>query len=432
MNQEYIERKLKWFDERPHLKKEKEDFLKSIETKTEKKKEAKVKDKLFKKIVLVVYDTDKEKEKQFLAVTPEKDISLEIIHYKEAIKRGYSINSFPSVVYVYKNEVVWSDYILEKQHILDTSQNVFKEKEKVAEDGDESVTHGDIIKDKNDQNQLNWGGERSTSRIKTSKFQSAPMFFRRNGMVADIVNLYQDQTVFLMCNGPSMKEIDLSLFKKPGIMTFGINNGGHLIRPNIWTCVDDPSRFMRSIWEDPTITKIVPQAHFEKRLYDKDQNGYLQKLVGDCPNVYGFRRNEKFASDEFFFEDTINWGNHKNYGGGRSVMISSLRICHLLGFKNVYIVGCDFDMAEDKKYFFNEERTKSSISNNNNSYAIMTKMFTQLKPIMTELNFNVFNVNPKSKLEVFDFVKLEDVIKQNEIDVTGDTYGMYESPKNKK
>ena len=257
------------------------------------------------------------------------------------------------------------------------------------------------------------------------------MFFRRNGMPIDLVNTYKDQSVFLMCNGPSMGKIDLNKFKKPGVLTFGINNGGHLIRPNIWTCVDDPTRFMRSIWEDPTITKIIPQAHFEKNIYDRKTDMVLDKIVGDCPNVYGFRRNEEFSAKDFFFEDTINWGNHKDYGGGRSVMISSLRICHLLGFRNVYLVGCDFEMNDKKKYFFNEERTSNAIKNNNDSYEKMTQMFTQLKPIMEDLDFNVFNTNKDSNLKVFDFVELDEVLKEVEIDTSEDTNGMYKSPKEK-
>lgn len=434
MDNKYVERKLKWFDEHPEKTQEKENFLAMLEKKSINisKEGPKEQTSGAKKVTLVLTSSDKEAEELFLKIKTPKDVILEVIKLKEAVDRGYSINTFPSVVYEYNAKVIKVDNAVERKVILDNITNLFKDAEEKEKNIDDAKDVDGSKKDNNDQNQLNWGGQRSSSSLKTHVLGTSPMFFRRNGMSVDLVNLYEGKSIFLICNGPSMNDIDLSVLKKPGITTFGINNGGHLIRPNFWTCVDDPTRFMRSIWEDPTITKIVPQAHFEKSLFDDKEDKVIDRLVGDCPNVYGFRRNEKFIADDFFFESTINWGNHKDHGGGRSVMISSLRLCHLLGFKNVYLVGCDFQMSETKKYFFNEERKKGAINNNNDSYKKMTQMFKELKPIMDNLGFNVYNTNRNSKLDVFDFVDLDDAIKQNEIDVSGDTHGMYVDPKTKR
>jgi hypothetical protein len=246
-----------------------------------------------------------------------------------------------------------------------------------------------------------------------------------------MVNMYNGQSIFLVCNGPSLNNIDISLLKKPGIITLGINNGGHIIRPNLWTCVDDPTRFMRSIWEDPTIMKIVPQAHFEKQLFDKKKDIVINKVVGECPNVIGFRRNEHFQEEQFFYEDTVNWGNHKDHGGGRSVMISSIRLCHLLGFKRVYLVGCDFKMSPTNKYFFKEERTKGAIKNNNDSYELMNKYFSSLLPYMEELGFEVYNCYKESGLKAFPYKNFETAINENIIDISECTNGMYKPPKEK-
>jgi hypothetical protein len=283
--------------------------------------------------------------------------------------------------------------------------------------------------DTNDRDQLNWGGTRSSSRLLQHPFSSAPMFYRRNGMPLDLVNMYRGKSVFLINNGPSFKDVDKTLLKQPGIITFGINNGAHVFRPNLWTCVDDPSRFLKSIWDDPTITKFIPMAHFEKPIWDIKTNNFSEELVGDFPNVVGFRRNEKFDAEKWLWEDTINWGNHGDLGGGRSVMVSSLRICHLLGFKNVYLLGCDFEMSTDKKYFFEEQRSKNAINNNNNSYKIMTRYFEALNPLFKQVNFNVFNLNPKSHLKVFDFKDLREVVEKEKLDVSDTTFGMYTSRK---
>jgi hypothetical protein len=279
--------------------------------------------------------------------------------------------------------------------------------------------------DRNDFNGLQWNGERGTGSLVNSRVRNTPMFFRSNGMNADLVDLYAGQTLFLVLNGGSLSGFDWGRLKKPGICTFGVNNGAHAFRPNFWTCVDDPTRFMRSIWADPTITKFVPMAHFEKPIWDTEKNGVSEWRVKDFPNVHGYRRNEAFKAEQWLFEDTINWGNHSKLGGGRSVMLAALRIAFLLGFRKVCLVGCDFHMDDNNRYWFAEERTKNAISNNQNSYRILTDFFEQLQPQFLSSGFRVLNCNPKSHLKVFPQANLDEELRAAEIDISATTQGMY-------
>lgn len=288
----------------------------------------------------------------------------------------------------------------------------------------------DGYKDKEDKNHLNWGGTRASSRVLNNPLRTSPMFFRRNGFPMDLVDLYKDKAVFVINNGPSFKDVDHSKLKLPGIITYGMNNGAQMFRPNLWSCVDDPSRFLESIWADPSIMKLIPMAHFEKPIWDKQNDRYSEKLVGDFPNVIGFRRNEKFDENTWLFEDTINWGNHGKLGGGRSVLVAIMRICHLLGFKRIYLLGCDFEMSDDKKYWFDEQRTATAINNNNNSYRIMIEYFEKLKPKFEEVGVGVYNLNPNSHLKVFEFADFDNSIQNECINNSDSTYGMYINRKN--
>jgi len=251
------------------------------------------------------------------------------------------------------------------------------------------------------------------------------MFFRENGMNFDLVDLHAGQSLFLVLNGPSLTGFDWSKLKQPGVVTLGINNGAHLLRPNYWTCVDDPSRFMASIWKDPAITKLVPMAHFQKPIWDRQRVAFSSERVRDFPNVIGFRRNECFVPGRWLTEDTINWGNHSKRGGGRSVMLSALRIAHLLGFRKVYLLGCDFYMDEKKHYWFPEQRSGNAISNNTNSYVLMRNYFRELQPRFLEAGFEVFNCNPDSRLDVFPFADFHEALGGSVIDVADSTEGMY-------
>jgi hypothetical protein len=217
-------------------------------------------------------------------------------------------------------------------------------------------------------------------------------------------------------------------------MTYGINNGARTIRPNLWSCVDDPQRFLKSIWLDPCIQKIVPHSFAEKPIFDNEKWQKANMVVGQCPNVVYFHRNEKFHADRWLYEDTVNWGNSGDNGGGRSVMLASLKIMFLMGFRNVFLMGADFKMSETNTYHFDEQRHDGAVRGNNNTYnQLKNEFFPALKPHFDKEGFNVYNCNPESELKVFDFVDFNDAIQfatKNLGDVDNErTWGLYSKPK---
>lgn len=305
-----------------------------------------------------------------------------------------------------------------------------------------------LANEKEDTNQLTNGrGRLAGACVSWEYLQSNPFFFSREGANVDLVGQYRGATAFMISNGPSLASgrYDLNLLKSPGVITYGINNGPKTFRPNFWSCVDDPKRFLKSVWLDPTITKFVPFGHAEKRLFDNDnwKDGVIRKnplngqdkefLVGDCPNVYYFRRNSKFVADRFLWENTFNWGNHKDYGGCRSVMLPVMRILFLLGFRRVFLLGADFNMSQDKTYHFDEQRDPGAIKGNMQTYARMNEeYFPSLKKYFDGVGFNVYNCTEGSRLTAFPFVKYEDAIADT-ISILGEvknerTWGMYSKP----
>lgn len=243
-----------------------------------------------------------------------------------------------------------------------------------------------------------------------SGMRAKPFFFRPDGNPVDLLDLYADQTLFLVLNGKSFETVDHSMLRKPGLMTMGINNGAQVFKPHFWTCVDDPARFMESIWRDPSIQKFIPAGTFDRKIWDTTENILSETKVYDCPNVLGFRRNEKFTPDKFLSEPTINWGNHTSLGGGRSSMLVAIKIAYLLGFRTINLLGCDFMMSADYRYWFPEQRTPTAISNNLSSYRLMTSYFESLKPYFDAVGLKVFNLNPESGLKVFPFKSVEEAI----------------------
>jgi hypothetical protein len=250
---------------------------------------------------------------------------------------------------------------------------------------------------------------------------TAPLFFGRKGMPATALeNIYgPGGTVFLCLNGPSFdEETQQLLARRPGVATFCVNNGAHGFRPDLWACVDAPERFMDSIWMDRTVMKFVP----EERMGELTPSSIA---VSQCPRVYFFARNDRFNAATFLTEETINWGNHKDRGGGRSVMLVALRIAYELGFRRVVLLGCDFHMSETQRYWFAEQRTTRAIRNNLTSYEILTGFFQQLLPVFEAAGFAVVNATPGSRLTVFPLVDLESELAGAAVDVRASTEGMY-------
>ena len=154
--------------------------------------------------------------------------------------------------------------------------------------------------------------------------------------------------------------------------------------------------------------------------------------VGDCPNVVGYRRNEKFHGPRWLHEETINWGNHGKFGGGRSVLLAALRILFLLGFRQVYLLGVDFEMTAEKRYHFDEGRTNSAIRGNMETYVKLQAWFKELQPLFLKSGFIVKNCNAASKLAAFPHLSYEEALAESQARLGNTaqerTEGMYATP----
>lgn len=301
-------------------------------------------------------------------------------------------------------------------------------------------TPGGLNRDGADHEALRWNGLEHHGLQYGKFYQSTPMFFTAEGHNLWLGDTYRGGSLFLISSGPSTRDMDLGALVRPGIITMGLNNSPRRFRPNMWACVDSPSSFMRSIWLDPKIQKFIPICSADKPIFDNDslverdahgdtivdkdgkailhdekakfmyRGENLPLRARDCPNMVYYRRNEHFRANQFLWEDTINWGNHGDLGGARSIFIVTLRLAYLLGFRRLYLLGVDFNMSPDQKYSFAQDRSPSSIRGNNSSYETIMKRCEELQPLFLKEGYEVFNCNPKSALKAFPHMSFEEAI----------------------
>ena len=230
---------------------------------------------------------------------------------------------------------------------------------------------------------------------------------------------YKGRSAFLVLSGPSLNAIDLGLLNRRGIVTMGVNNSWTVHRPTLWTCVDDPGRFIDTGWKDPGVLKFVPVCHWGRKLRIQAKDGTMRDSafrVAQMPSVLFFRRSNHFDHERFLTCDTVPWGNDPKstdslgIKGKRSVMLVALRLLHHLGFRTVYLLGCDFRMAADRKYAFDETREAAAIRHNNTLYDSLSRRFEALQPHFEKHRFRVVNCSPGSELGVFERMAYRDAI----------------------
>jgi hypothetical protein len=303
-----------------------------------------------------------------------------------------------------------------------------------AEHKQKFAPRGDLA-DKDDDQPARWGREQHEGFLPGREVQSTPLLFTADHHPVWLRNFYRGRSAFLICGGPSFADLNHAFLRQPGVLTMAVNNAAKTFRPNLWVSVDSPDHFLRSIWLDPTITKFAPLCHATKRIFDSDGWKWMQTTVRDCPSIIYYDRNEHFQPEQFLWEDTFNWGNHKRHGGGRSVMLPAIRLLFYLGIRRVFLLGADFNMDRQSKYHFPQERARGSINGNNWTYQKLNKWFKELRPLFERENFEVLNCNPKSRLEAFKSVSFEDAVEQvmrewGHIDVGNErTAGLYDTNK---
>ena len=285
--------------------------------------------------------------------------------------------------------------------------------------------------DNNDAKTQKWGRERHEGFKIGRWMQAPPMLFTRDHHPMWMGDMYRGRSAYLILGGPSFSNLDQDKLKQPGLLTMGVNNSPRSFRPHMWTSVDSPSHFIKSIWLDPTIQKFVPICNAGKRLFDGEKWEFMDMVVGDCPNVVYYKRNEHFKHRQFLWEDCFNWGDHKKHGGGRSIMLVAIRLLFHMGIRKLYLLGADFKMDENSGYHFDQSRAAGSVRGNNSTYRKLNDRFTRLRPEFEKNDFQVFNCNPDSGLTAFDYVEYDTAIRRGlaefgNIDIQNErTEGLY-------
>lgn len=236
-------------------------------------------------------------------------------------------------------------------------------------------------------------------------------------------DMFKHSPGFLVGGGPSSSEVDYMKLGERGICSVGVNNVCGRVPVDVFTCSDPPIKFHHGIWLDPSIVKMVPIAKLRQGIRVKHGTEFTGVKLGprpmkvrDCPNTYGYLRNCEFRPEKFLTCNAATWGNNRKgveaTGGDKLLftMFLGLRLCYFLGMRRCYLLGVDFRMGDGYGYSFGQTRDRGACRSNNNSYRTAIKWMRQLRPILEDAGMMVYNTNPNSSLDAFDYVPFESAV----------------------
>lgn len=251
---------------------------------------------------------------------------------------------------------------------------------------------------------------------------SLSVLYDRDNNPISFRNCYENQSCFLIGGGPSFLSQKVELLKQPGIVTATMNNAGAIFRSNFWFSVDDPSRFQSRIYCDSGIMKFIKTKYLAKRVSVWSGNDLvtLPNKLRECPNIWGYTHDKGFTTfhqNHFLDTQYPSWGSSakENDVEGiewhKSVMLVSIWLLYYLGFRRLYLLGCDFRMKVNKPYSFDEVQPKARCKGNNRLYGWLERQFVAMKNHFEAKGLVVKNCSPGSQLEAFPRMDMEDAIR---------------------
>ncbi len=228
---------------------------------------------------------------------------------------------------------------------------------------------------------------------------------RFNRTLSSLENIHKGDRGFLIGSGPSLNKTNLSLLANEHII--GVNTlyrgiQKFNISPKYWV-VADGKLFHQNYQElfalqdmymfltENAARRYLSGYRFYQ-MYEKKQP-YVLRNLGSM-NVY-----HQFSTDIL----------HGIYSGGSSV-INALQIAFFLGFKEIYLVGCDCGIT-DNKYRFEDTPVENLIGKGiRGDWQYLFDAYKICKKAYEDNNRKIYNATVGGYLEIFERKKLEDIV----------------------
>ena len=227
------------------------------------------------------------------------------------------------------------------------------------------------------------------------------------GYLKKYKNRFKGERCFIVCTGPSLNYDDLNYIKNE--YSFSMNSIIKILNNTKWK----PSFFGIQDYDVFEKLKDDIQHYNNKYLFVSDETykRYYSILGHKSVNVFklyyhGTKRNLK--NPRIKFSSDITRGIYNGY----TITYSLMQIAIYMGFKEIYLLGCDsnYDPDPNKRYFVSHGHIDP-----NAPIAVQFQMraYSVAKKYAEKHGIRIYNATRGGKLEVFERVNLDDITPKN-------------------
>jgi len=232
-------------------------------------------------------------------------------------------------------------------------------------------------------------------------------------------DIHAGERCFIIGNGPSIRQQDLTQLRDEVTFVtnmFFLHEQFDELNVNYY-CVSDPSRWLSGGFPDKFYQRLNDNRCVNFLEYSAKRLVRTQGLFRDHYVYFLWLNDRKLVR-----EGHVNLDISKNVFWGHTVVIDfCLPIVYYMGFREVYLLGCDCDYrlseAPDfsKAYFYNINEDPSSkapveVLANHAPHWIFAAYET-MKYAFESQGRRIFNAGIGGKLEVFERVSFEEILK---------------------
>ena len=213
-------------------------------------------------------------------------------------------------------------------------------------------------------------------------------------------NIHEGERCFIICTGPSLTLEDVERLK--GEYTFSMNSIIKLFLQTDWRpsyyVIEDLDAYMK-LEED--LDRYCPTPFFiSDWLADRVEPKIETVLFPfDMLNHFsvGFHLSPRFRFSGNAYAMMYN---------GFSVTFIIMQLAVYMGFKEIYLLGCDCNYSGEKTHFVDYGAVQTSVSLTQK----MTEAYRVAKKYADEHGIKIYNATRGGKLEVFERVDFDNVI----------------------
>ncbi len=220
-------------------------------------------------------------------------------------------------------------------------------------------------------------------------------------------NKHLGQKCFIVATGPSLTFEDLKLLHDKNIICFGVNSIVKILdqtewRPTYYGIQD--SNVFRKLNND--IIKYKDKLNIilltnELALLD---NRFKDEVLFPYISYYHYY--------DSYFDKYYSMFSDNSYAGvfdGYTITYSMIQIAVYMGFNEIYLIGVDCNYTDEKKYFIESGYIDRNAKKN---YDKMVTSYKVARDYAEKHNVKIFNATRGGKLEVFERINFDDIIKK--------------------